>query len=216
MKSWERLEQIINWSGLTVNAFALSLGLKRGENLYQIKKGRNSISKDLAELITKKYCTISKSWLLTGEGSMFSAVAGEAGTVFGDRTKIPFYVNLLPSADQAGMLSFPTMLSEVVIPFLPECDFSVVWSGDSMVPDIPSGAVVFLKETAIADFFPGEMYLIYTESYATIRRVRLSEQDGSAFRLTASNQAFYPEAVINRSAVRRLFLVRGLFLIRSS
>lgn len=216
MKSWERLEQIINWSGLTVNAFALSLGLKRAENLYQIKKGRNSISRELAELITRKYCTISKSWLLTGEGAMFSAVTGEAGTVSGDRRKIPFYGNLLPSADPAGMLSFPTTLSEVVIPFLPECDFSVVWSGDSMVPDIPSGAVVFLKETGIADFFPGEMYLIYTESYATIRRVRLSEQDGSVFRLTASNQTFYPEAVIRRSAVRKLFLVRGLFLIRSS
>lgn len=114
------------------------------------------------------------------------------------------------------MLNFPTMLSEVVIPFLPECDFSVVWSGDSMVPDIPSGTVVFLKETPIADLFPGEMYLIYTESYAVIRRVRLSEQDGSVFRLTASNHAFYPEAVISRSAVRKLFLVKGLFLIRSS
>lgn len=51
MSSWTRLEKLIVWSGLTINAFALSTGLKQAENLYQIKKGRNSISKDFAELI---------------------------------------------------------------------------------------------------------------------------------------------------------------------
>ena len=72
MGSWTRLEQVIKWTGLTTNAFALSIGLKRAENLYQIKKGRNSISRDLADLIAAKYSGISKSWLLTGEGSMLT------------------------------------------------------------------------------------------------------------------------------------------------
>ena len=40
----------------------MSIGLKRAENLYQIKKGNNSISKELAELITIKYCNINNSF----------------------------------------------------------------------------------------------------------------------------------------------------------
>lgn len=38
--AWERLSEVIGYSGLSVNAFAKAIGLKRGENLYQIKKGK--------------------------------------------------------------------------------------------------------------------------------------------------------------------------------
>ena len=69
-EKWRRLERVIKWTGLSINSFALTIGLKRSENLYQIKKGNNGISRDLAELITAKYPSVSKGWLLTGEGEM--------------------------------------------------------------------------------------------------------------------------------------------------
>ena len=69
--AWHRLERVIKWTGLSVNSFALNIGLKRSENLYQIKRGNNGISRDLAELIAAKYPSVSKGWLLTGEGTMF-------------------------------------------------------------------------------------------------------------------------------------------------
>ena len=53
-EKWRRLERVIKWTGLSINSFALTIGLKRSENLYQIKKGNNGISRDLAELITAK------------------------------------------------------------------------------------------------------------------------------------------------------------------
>ncbi|MCC8062859.1 MAG: hypothetical protein LIO68_06420 [Rikenellaceae bacterium] len=46
--AWERLSEVIGYSGLSVNAFAKAIGLKRGENLYQIKRGNNGISTKLA------------------------------------------------------------------------------------------------------------------------------------------------------------------------
>src|SRR5690606_30886907 len=70
--SWVRLKKVIDWSGLSTNAFAQTIGLKRAENLYQIKKGNYSISKELADKITSKYDNINKLWLLTGEGQMFT------------------------------------------------------------------------------------------------------------------------------------------------
>lgn len=48
---WERLEKVIRASGHNVNSFARHIGLRRGENLYQIKKGNNGISRDVAERI---------------------------------------------------------------------------------------------------------------------------------------------------------------------
>lgn len=50
---WKRLEEVIAATGHTVNAFARHIGLPRGENLYQIKRGNNGISCDVAKRITK-------------------------------------------------------------------------------------------------------------------------------------------------------------------
>lgn len=68
MTDWQRLEQIIRWTGLSTNAFAFSIGLKRSQNLYQIKRHRNRISKDLADRIVRRYPVFDRSWLLTGDG----------------------------------------------------------------------------------------------------------------------------------------------------
>lgn len=69
-EEWERLVVIIKQSSMSTNAFARHIGLPRGENLYQIKRGNNGISIDLADRICKKFPQINKLWLLTGEGKM--------------------------------------------------------------------------------------------------------------------------------------------------
>lgn len=51
MTSWQRLEQVVKWAGTSTNKFALGIGLKRSENLYQIKRGAFGISKELSSLI---------------------------------------------------------------------------------------------------------------------------------------------------------------------
>ena len=70
LTEWQRLEQIIKWVGMSVNSFGREIGLSRSENLYQIKRRHNGISRDLAEKICKRYPQISKAWVLAGEGDM--------------------------------------------------------------------------------------------------------------------------------------------------
>lgn len=65
---WERLEQVIRASKLSVNAFAKEIGLARGENLYRIKRGNNGISQDVARRIHEHYPEYSVSLLLCSEG----------------------------------------------------------------------------------------------------------------------------------------------------
>ena len=58
LAEWERLAEIIRRSGLSINAFALRIGLPRGEN---------GISRDLAERIHARYPQYSIRWLLSGD-----------------------------------------------------------------------------------------------------------------------------------------------------
>ena len=66
MDNWQRIDSVIRWANMTINYFALYIGLPRGENLYQIKKGNNGISRNLADKIVTKFPEISLAWLLTG------------------------------------------------------------------------------------------------------------------------------------------------------
>lgn len=69
---WKRIEAVIKMSRMTTNAFARHIGLARGENLYQIKRGNNGVSLDVANRIVAKFPEVSKLWLLTGDGPMLN------------------------------------------------------------------------------------------------------------------------------------------------
>ncbi len=209
MNNWERLEKVIKWTGLSINAFSKSIGLKRSENLYQIKKGNNSISKDLAEIITIKYCNLSKSWLLTGEGAMFLNSLEDENSKF-PKKKIPYYnydFSLL-EFDNEGSLPLPEDYIEV--PMFTNCDFATICVGDSMTPEIPSGAIITLKEIDIDLLLSGEIYYIITDKYSTIKFLRIVENDQSKLRLIPKNKQAYDETLLNKDSIKRLFLVKGV------
>ena len=64
--NWQRIEAVIKWANMSTNYFARYIGLARGENLYQIKRGNNGISLDVADRIVSKFPQVDKLWLLTG------------------------------------------------------------------------------------------------------------------------------------------------------
>lgn len=82
--NWQRIEAVIKWANMSTNYFARYIGLARGENLYQIKRGNNGISLDVADRIVNKFPQVDKLWLLTGEGQMFSETKLRGA-------QIPFY-----------------------------------------------------------------------------------------------------------------------------
>ncbi|MCL1942131.1 MAG: S24 family peptidase [Candidatus Azobacteroides sp.] len=210
MNGWSRLEKVIGWAGLSVNAFAKSIGLKRAENLYQIKKGNNSISKDLSELIAMKYCSISKSWLLTGEGNMFTEDAEKTEReLLSTIKRIPFYnydISMLKTENG----KFPPTERYIEVPLLDNCDFATLCVGESMTPDIPSGSILTLKEISIDRLLPGEIYYIVTDEFCTVKFLRTVENDRSKLRLVPGNKDDYDEMILDKNAIRHLFLVKGV------
>ena len=212
MDSWERLYEIIKWTGLTTNAFAISIGLNRAENLYQIKKGKNNISRDLAEKITTIYCNINKSWLLTGEGAMFSKEQKDSAIPL---RSIPYYDNLpLTSFQTRAIDNNIKPLYYLSIPSMSDCNLAIQFIGNSMTPDIPLGSILVLKESSVQEYLPGEIYYIVTENFCTARILRAVENDDSKLRLTPRNTENYDEIFLNKSDVIRLFLIKGVISSR--
>lgn len=64
---WERIEKVLKHAGMSTNYFAEYIGLPRGENLYQIKRGNNRISLDVAQKIHEKFPKFSIPWLMFGD-----------------------------------------------------------------------------------------------------------------------------------------------------
>lgn len=64
---WRRIEKVMKTANMNTNAFAKFVGLPRGENLYQIKRGNNKISLDVAQKIHLMFPEFSVPWLMFGE-----------------------------------------------------------------------------------------------------------------------------------------------------
>lgn len=60
--NWQRIEAVIKWANMSTNYFARHIGLARGENLYQIKRGNNGISLDVATASSPN----SRRWINCG------------------------------------------------------------------------------------------------------------------------------------------------------
>ncbi len=210
MENWQRLEKVIKWAGMSVNAFALHIGLKRSENLYQIKKGNHGISKELANIISTKYPQISRSWLLTGEGEMLKDGYGD-----GPKRGIPFY-----NVDIASVIEFHQQPAQkplyyIDVPSFYDCDFAALSTSNAMVPDIPAGAVVALKEADTSKILPGEFYLVLTDDFCGIRTVRSFAGAPDKVRLVPKNTADYDEMVVDLSEIKVLYLVKGIIISKT-
>lgn len=229
LDNWQRIEQIIKWAGAaSVSAFARDIGLNRGENLYQIKRGNNGISKELAENITSKYPAVSKAWLLTGEGDMIP------GKALKEKYDIPFY-----KADAAELISeikwkvaeaivnkknieaegrdedWRTILPEpeyyTSLPMLKGTDFGAFSFSDAMHPEIPRGSVLFFQYAGIHSITPGATYLVISERFSGIRYLR-KEPKENVFRFVPKNSESYDEILVPAEEIELLFEIRGILI----
>lgn len=207
LDNWQRIEQVIKWSGIaSVSAFAREIGLNRGENLYQIKRGNNGISRDLADSIAAKYPQISKAWLLTGEGEMLP------GTTTKERFDIPFFKADVTSVKEPLNPAGHTYY--VSFPMFNGADFAAFTFADAMEPEIPKGAIGFFQKTEAGNLMPGGVYYIESTKFNGIRYVRNSNKKGM-LRLVPKNTKDYDEITIDLSDVKSIYRVRGVVIDKS-
>ncbi len=204
MTPWQRLEQVIKWSGLSTNKFAHTIGLKRSENLYQIKRGSFGVSKELSSLITKKYPQINRSWLLTGDGEM---MVGVSAAGIDPATVIPFYSL---DASQVTQLNIETRAPQHNISLPLEADFALQCSGNSMTPEIPNGSTIILKAIDAERILPGLPYLVVTPEYSTVKIVRTFPGDATKLVLQPRNTQDFDEVVIDKKEIIKIYAVKSV------
>lgn len=193
---------MVKWAGLSVNSFALAIGLNRSENLYQIKRGKNGISRELAGMISAKYPQISKGWLLTGEGDMFTDEAVR-------RVSIPFY-----DADVETYILSPnkfTTRSYISVPTVEDAEFAAMYQGTAMGAAIPKGSIVMMKKVAAENLIPGGDYLVVTDSLTMVRRIR-RKADSGQLRLLPVDAENFDEVWIEERDIRGLYLIRAVVI----
>lgn len=212
MTNWQRLEQVVKWSGMSTNKFAAAVGLKRSENLYQIKRGNFGISKELARLICLRYPMISRLWLLTGEGQMLEGKASADAileTIKGLEGAVPFYnIDALHLVREDLEKHKPNYY--LVLPNAKDCNFAATCGGTSMVPDITPGSTVVLKEIEVSTFLPGEAYLVVTNDFATLKYIRTVEGNDKKIQLVPKNTADFDTITIDISKITNLFAVKAV------
>ena len=202
---WLRLEKVIKWAGLSVNSFARTVGLNRAENLYQIKKGNNGISRDLAFLIGTKYPQVSKGWLLTGEGNMFTNDSLQI-------CSIPYYemdvMKYVRTPEEFQTRKF------ISVPAFEDADFAAIYYGEGMPSNVPSGSIVVLKRQTTDTIVPGRAYVVVCDKITLLRYVRSDSRDGR-LRLVAQDSSMYDDVSIEESQIRDLFVVRGVIITKT-
>lgn len=209
MNDWHRLERVVKWTGLSVNSFALNIGLKRSENLYQIKKGNNGISRDLADLISEKYPSISKGWLLSGEGDMFIEPKKEHCAATGT----PYYgIDIVLAVEGDNPPGEPQY--HINIPPLHDCDLAGIALSSAMQPEIPAGSTVMLKKWSLESIIPGESYMVVTPKFKGIRVIRLTDNDEHLLLLPRNTNEYDPITVAKNKIIK-LYLVHGIIVKRN-
>lgn len=188
---------------MSTNYFARHIGLPRGENLYQIKRGNNGISLDVAQRIVAHFPQIDKLWLLTGDGQMFADPQLRG-------VQIPFY-----NVDvEQGIANVQHLRSEsdVVMPQMGDCDLAMVYSGRAMGCAVPPGTVIFLKNIDRDEIIPGEEYVIISRKIVTLRIVRAAD-GGERLRLVAGDSKNYDDIILNVNDIRGVYKVKGKLII---
>lgn len=195
--AWERLEQVIKYSGLSTNAFASHVGLKRSENLYQIKKGNHGISKDLARQINCYYPRFSIGWLLAGETN-FVVEEKKAN-------KIPFYDDF----SSISLTQKANKFLRVDPDLFKGAEFITILKEDSLYPQIPVGSYLLLKQCRAEDIVFGLPYYIELDDFRLYRIIRKSQVQ-SILRLVSPNRETYDELTVKKDRIQAVFQVCGM------
>lgn len=80
----ERIQALIDYSGLNVTQFAASVGFTTPQAVREMLKGRTKmLSHKSYELLMSAFPEINGTWLLTGEGSMLNSTTHTTNNVTG-------------------------------------------------------------------------------------------------------------------------------------
>lgn len=211
MSDWERIECVIKWANMTTNSFAHHIGLSRGENLYQIKRGNNGVSRRLSDLITTRYPSISAMWLLTGEGQMFSS------PILTGVKKYLYNVDVESNIRDLNRLEEREEGEMIMLPIAAEYDFAMNYYGRAMAGVTPPNSTLLLKKITIDMLIPGDECVVVTKKIVLLRivKVDLDENFDQTLRLVSTDREAFGDVALQLGDLEELYKVTGKILLNN-
>jgi phage repressor protein C with HTH and peptisase S24 domain len=185
-------------------------------NFSPIENGARKIGKRLSEAVIRHY-HINEEWLATGKGKIFTDEELNQSNLSVKvelNGGVPF-ININPSEISSGEFNLLREKPEYYVNFRPfnDCDAYLPVYGDSMYPKYASGEIIAVREVVNKDIIQwGEAYLVIADEYAnniTTVKLLFEHHSSSKIVLRASNPNYKGDTILDRSAIRRLFIVKG-------
>ncbi len=215
-KSGPRLKEIRLSKKMTLQEFYSPI-VKHVNNFSPIENGLRKIGKRLLEDVIKYY-HINEKWLTTGIGNTYVTEEETSGDHSYEKIEmtegVPF-ININPSDISSGEFNLLREKPEYYVNFRPfnDCDAYLPIYGDSMYPKYASGEIIAVREVMNKDIIQwGEAYLIIADEYANnITTVKLLFEHHTVNKivLRASNPNYKGDTILDRNAIKRLFIVKG-------
>jgi phage repressor protein C with HTH and peptisase S24 domain len=210
-----RLKEIRLSKKMTLQEFYSPI-TKHVNNFSPIEKGQRNIGKRLAEEVIAYY-NINEVWLASGKGNMYLdqpqlIELNREDTLANDG--VPF-ININLADYSAREFNILREKPEYYVNFRPfnDCDAYLPIYGDSMYPKYASGEIIAVREVPNKEIIQwGEAYLVITDEYAnniTTVKLLFEHSKESKIVLRASNPNYKGDTILEREAIKRLFIVKG-------
>ncbi len=213
MDTSNRLQMLIEHYHLTPSSFAVRIGVKTKQAVYDILKGRTRrVSASVESKILSAFPEVNRVWLLTGEGAMLQGGVANTPTKNYEGRGVPYYnVDFLGGFDL--MLNDQTVVPEYHISFKPY-DKATCWcniTGHSMEPEISHGDIIALRRIEDISFLPlGEIYaIVTTNDMRTVKRLGPSETPGCLALIPTNKSPEYGIQTLPKDKIRCVFEVLG-------
>lgn len=207
----DRIQKIASNEGIKIGALERQIGASKGV-ISRAINNRTDIQSKWIQIIVENYPLYSADWLLTGNGPMLKPEES-APVINYDRTGAPYYnVDFIGGFD--AVINDQTATPDYFIDFAPFNKPGVVWcniTGHSMEPELNNGDIIAMREvTSPIQYLPaGEIYGIVTDEYRTVKRLRMSQQQGFVVLIPTNKSPEYTEQEIPVSMIRKVFAVLG-------
>jgi hypothetical protein len=145
--------------------------------------------------------------LLTGFGNKYADPSSAKG-------HIPFYnCNL----SQIINIDHIEPESYIFLPMASSADFAIIYHGEDMMPSIPSGTVLLLSKCDPRAVVYGNEYVVVTEKFVTLRRVRNQQSDTlePRFRLEADNPERFDSVTVCVADVLAVYAVKARIILKN-
>lgn len=218
----DRLMQFINYKGLDIAAFERSVGLSNGA-VHKVGDGTRSRTIDK---ISETYTDLNTAWLKTGVGEMLIDIERSDKTVsvlqssISENTRkgaLIYDIDATCGTDGRALeFTDEKVIGSIDAPEINPHSQIIFASGDSMQPLIYSGDRIVIRKIESWDYFNyGQVYLIVTNEYRLIKRVRRHPKDEENLILLRSENGEYDDIDLPKKEILYLYLVENVLAIKN-